>query len=186
MVLLKVIDNNFAKGWYVLAQKLEDGVREIELDVDNFNLLALDRIVKIRPLTFKLQATYKKGFNPNNYFEHSVKGIFRKNLNKKKKEHEHLSKEECHKLDIYSAPEKVSLVIPDKNNWICNYFEKYPIHTSQFHRFGEKSFYIDLFVEVDLDLENLIYMYRKEIKVIKPLYLKNIIRERLENALENY
>jgi hypothetical protein len=147
---------------------------------------SLDRIVKIRPLTLKLKTMVKKGFNPNNYFEHSVKGILRKNLNKKKREHEHLSKEECHKLGIYSAPEKVSLVIPDKNNWICNYFEKYPIHPTQFHKFDEKSFYIDLFVEVDLDLENLIYMYSKEIVVLEPLYLKKIIGKRLKNALLNY
>ena len=40
--------------------------------------------------------------------------------------------------------------------------------------------------ELSAEDENLIYMYSKEIKVLKPLYLKNVIRERLENALENY
>jgi hypothetical protein len=186
LVLLKVIDNNFAKGWYVLAQRLNEGVREIELDVNNLNLIALDRIVKIKPLSYKINISYKENFNPNSYFDHSVKGIMRNNLNKKRKEHERLSIEELHKNRVYREPEKVSLVILDKKNWICNYFEKYPIHPSQFHRKDDKAFYIDLFVEVDMDLENLIYMYSKEIKVIEPLYLKNIIKERLQNALDNY
>jgi len=185
-ILLKALDNNFAKGWYVLAQRLNDGVREIELDVNNLNLIALDRIIKIRPLSNNVKTIYKKDFNPNSYFEHSVKGIMRNNLNKKRKEQERLSKEELHKNRVYREPEKVSLVILDKKNWICNYFERYPIHPSQFHRTDDKAFYIDLFVEVDMDLENLIYMYSKEIKVVEPLYLKNIIKERLQNALDNY
>ena len=185
-LLLKSLDNNFAKGWYVLAQRLKDGVREVELDINNLNLIALDRIVNIKPLSYNVKTTYKNDFNPNNYFEHSVKGLNRKNLNKKRKEHERFSNEELHIEGVYREPEKVSLVILDKTIWICNYFEKYPIHPTQFHRTDDKSFYIDLFVEVDMDLENLIYMYSKEIKVIEPLYLKNIIKERLQNALGNY
>ena len=186
LVLLKELDNNFAKGWYVLGQRIQENDKEIILAVDKFNLIALDRIVEIKHSKYKLVIKSDLNFDPKDYFKNTIKGLMRNNLNKYIETSVKPTWGELYKENIYRGPEKVRLKIPDKTNWICKYFEKYPIHASQFHSTDEHSFYIDLIVEVDLDLENLIFMYSKELTVVEPAYLRKNLKDRLKMAIGNY
>jgi len=186
LVLLKELDNNFAKGWYVLGQRIQDNDKEIILDVDKFNILALDRIVKIKHSKYKPTIQSDLNFDPKDYFKNTIKGLMRNNLNRYNETSIKPTWGEKYKANIYRGPEKVRLKIPNKTNWICKYFEKYPIHTSQKHSTDGHSFYIDLMVEVDLDLENLIFMYSKELIVVEPVYLRKNLIDRLKTALKNY
>lgn len=168
-LLLKELDNNFAKGWYVLAQKLEDNLSEITLDVNNFNIIALDRIVSMKAVSSRTKIKIEKGFDPKDYFKNALKGLVRSNLNKQ-----------------FIGPERVTLKLAGNDVWIYRYLKVYKLHSSQIIREEKDGIYIDFLIEIDQDLENLIYMYSKELIVVTPNTLKQTIKDRLHIALKNY
>jgi hypothetical protein len=168
-LLLKELDNNFAKGWYVLAQKLDDQLSEITLNVNNFNIIALDRIVSMKAFSSRTKINIEKGFDPKDYFKNAIKGLVRNNLNKSFKGHE-----------------PVTIKLAKNDVWIYQYVKVYKLHPSQILREEKDGIYIDFMIEIDQDLENLIYMYSRELIVIKPTSLKQTIIDRLHIALRNY
>lgn len=87
---------------------------------------------------------------------------------------------------IYSTSEKEKVILsytPHQGKYI----KTQPLHHSQTILIdNEEEFRIQLFVRVNYELEEQIIKQAEKVKVIEPVALKNLIKERLIKALENY
>lgn len=166
-LLLKELDNDFAKGWYMLGQKFKDGDSHKHLEIKNLSLFAIDRIeniVKYRP---HINISYEDTFNPNDYFTHAFRGIHRENLSNPE-----------------FGPIKVKLEI--KADWITEFLIKYPLHTSQILDLKRERKYAEYFIEPAFDLRKFIFSHSEALLVIEPKSLKEGVIDMIKKSSKIY
>jgi hypothetical protein len=153
-LLLKELDNGFTKGWYLLAQKFDKNDVSITLDIKKLSLFALDRIGHIEIFKPYLKINNTTDFDPNDYFNYTFKGTSRQNIKY---------------LDY--GPVKVKLKIC--SDWILPYLKDYPIHTSQKIIETKNDVFIELLIEIGLDLQKFLVTHSDSLLVISPEELKD-------------
>ena len=163
-VLLKEYNNGWYTGWYVLFQPVEKGVSQIKIDVDQLQLYALDRIVQVSNVQEQPRVRIHPAFRPADYFKNCL-GLFRSK-------------------SLTAQPIRCRI---NKDNWMLNYIEKYPIHVSQeIIPENESAVRVQLKVEIDQEVENFFLRFAKEIRVLEPNSLVEQIKTGLENGKSNY
>lgn len=163
-VLLKEYNNGWYTGWYVLFQPVEKGATQIKVDIDQLQLYALDRIVQITPVQDQPRVRIHPEFKPADYFKNCL-GLFRSK-------------------SLQAQPIRCQI---NKDNWMLNYIEKYPIHTSQeIIPENESAVRVQLNVEIDQEVENFFLRFAKEIRVLEPESLVEEIKRGMEKGIENY
>ena len=163
-VLLKEYNNGWYTGWYVLFQPMNPGETQIKLDINKLQLYALDRIVQITPVQDQPRVRIHPEFKPADYFKNCL-GLFRSK----------------------SLQAQSILCRIDKDNWMLNYIEKYPIHASQeIIPENESAVRVQLNLEIDQEVENFFLRFAKEIRVLEPENLVEQIKIGLENGKANY
>ena len=163
-VLLKEYNNGWYTGWYVLFQPVEKGATQIKVDIDQLQLYALDRIFHVSNEQNQPRVRIHPEFRPADYFKNCL-GLFRSKSLK---------------------PQPIRCRI-NKDNWMLNYIEKYPIHTSQeIIPENESAVRVQLNVEIDQEVENFFLRFAKEIRVLEPESLVEKIKRGMEKGIENY
>ncbi len=163
-VLLKEYNNGWYTGWYVLFQPVEKGATQIKVDIDQLQLYALDRIVQVSNVQDQPRVRIHPEFRPTDYFKNCL-GLFRSK-------------------SLKSQPIRCRI---NKDNWMLNYIEKYPIHASQeILPENESSVRVQLNVEIDQEVENFFLRFAKEIRVLEPESLVEKIKQGMEKGIENY
>lgn len=163
-VLLKEYNNGWYTGWYVLFQPMEPGETQLKPDINKLQLFALDRIVQITPVQDQPRVRIHPEFKPADYFKNCL-GLFRSKS-----------------LQAQSIQCRI-----DKDNWMLNYIEKYPIHASQeIISENESSVRIQLKLEIDQEVENFFIRFAQEIRVLEPKNLVEQIKSGLEKGIGNY
>jgi predicted DNA-binding transcriptional regulator YafY len=163
-VLLKEYNNGWYTGWYVLFQPVEKGVTQIKVDIDQLQLYALDRIVQVSNVQDQPRVRIHPEFRPADYFKNCL-GLFRSK----------------------SLKAQTIRCRINKDNWMLNYIEKYPIHTSQeIIPENESAVRVQLNVEIDQEVENFFLRFAKEIRVLEPETLVEEIKRGMEKGIENY
>ncbi|MEY4275213.1 MAG: hypothetical protein RL638_2161 [Bacteroidota bacterium] len=163
-VLLKEYNNGWYTGWYVLFQPVEKGASQIKVDINQLQLYALDRIVQVSNVQEQPRVRIHPEFRPADYFKNCL-GLFRSKSLKAQTIHCRIN----------------------KDNWMLNYIEKYPIHASQeIILENESSVKIQLHVEIDQEVENFFLRFAKEIRVLEPETLVEKIKRGMERAIDNY
>ncbi len=170
-VLIKEYNSGWYTGWYLLALPIKADQSFYLANLNDLIVYALDRIEGIKKSDLEPKIKINKSFNPHEYFDH-VFGIIRNNLGQN------------------NSPkvEKVQIETTDEN-WIFDYILKYPIHHSQhIIKKDDKNKYLkfSIDIEVDTELENYLFKHSAELRVIKPINLRDRIIERLNRSLEGY
>lgn len=166
-LLLKELDNDFAKGWYLLGQKFNDGETKKHVEIKNLSLFAIDRIediIKYRP---HINTTYEESFNPNDYFTHAFRGIQRENLS-----------------NPDFGPVKVKLEITA--DWIIEFLIKYPLHTTQALHLKGTTKYAEYYIEPAFDLQKFIFSHSEALLVIEPKKLKEGVIDMIKKSSKIY
>lgn len=170
-LLIREYNSGWFTGWYLLALPIKPKEPFYLANLNDLIVYALDRIEEISKSKLNPKIEINKSFNPHEYFNH-VFGIIRNNLGQNNS----------------PKAEKVHLETTE-NNWIYDYVIKYPIHQSQHiikkHE-NNKYLKFSIEIEVDKEFENYLFMHSSELRVIKPVYLREKIKKRLENSLKNY
>lgn len=170
-LLIKEYNSGWYTGWYLLALPIKATQSFYLASMNDLIVYALDRIEEISKSKLDPKIKINKSFNPHAYFDH-VFGIIRNNLNQ----------------NGSTKVEKVQIETTEQN-WIYDYVLKYPLHHSQhIVKKDEKRKYLkfSIDIEVDTELENYLFKHSAELRVLKPISLRNSIKKRLENSLENY
>ncbi len=161
-LMIKEYNNGWYTGWYLLFYPIVGDSKLIRPQVSDLWCFALDRIVDISTVKESYQIRISDDFNPMSYFENML-GVFRDNSGEQKKQ-------------------KIVIQI-HKESWLRLYIEKYPIHYSQqIVDQSEELFLVELNLELTKDFENFIFQYLDEIKIIQPLELNLVIKERLQKV----
>jgi len=80
-------------------------------------------------------------------------------------------------------PEEITLIFSGKT---CNYIESKPIHGSQkSYWIDDKKLKVTLNIIINYEFERLILSYSDSLTILSPIKLKNIIKKRLQNALDS-
>ena len=159
-LLIKEYNNGWYTGWYLLFYPIQGASNLLRPRLEDLWCFALDRMVGIYSVQENYQIRISADFNPSQYFSH-ILGINPSNQTKKVQE--------------------VWLEI-ERESWLRLYVEKYPIHFSQKLFEKEGCIQIELKLELSNDLENFIFQYVDEIRVIAPNELKFAIQSRIEKA----
>jgi predicted DNA-binding transcriptional regulator YafY len=162
--MLKEYNNGWYTGWYVLFQAVEKDTTHIKIELEKLQLYALDRIVQVSSIQEQPRVRIHPEFRPADYFKNCL-GLFRSNNQKA--------------MSISCRMEK--------DSWMLNYIEKYPIHASQqISRENESSVLVQLTLEIDQEVENFFLRFAQEIRVIEPEKLAQAIKNGLEKGILNY
>ena len=81
---------------------------------------------------------------------------------------------------------KIQKVIIQFDQEFSPYIKTKPIHPSQINKPTENGLLIAIQVHLNYELENLILSFGEHAKVLEPEILKDRIKKRLTNALNNY
>ncbi|WP_395767940.1 helix-turn-helix transcriptional regulator [Aquirufa sp.] len=163
-LMLKEYNNGWYTGWYVLFQAIEKDTTHIKIELEKLQLYALDRIVSVSSIQEQPRVRIHPEFRPADYFKNCL-GLFRSNSQKA--------------MNISCRMEK--------DSWMLNYIEKYPIHASQqISRENESSVLVQLTLEIDQEVENFFLRFAQEIRVIEPEKLAQAIKNGLEKGILNY
>lgn len=156
-LLIKEYNNGWYTGWYLLYQEISD--LQTRISLDKLRLFALDRIESIRLSSIHFKTRIHPDFQPSDFFKHCL-GLFRGT----------------------SAAEQIVIQVVE-DSWIKEYITKYPIHASQK---SIDTLHFELSLEINEELENFLLRYSTELQVIKPVYLREKVRCKLEKALAQY
>lgn len=170
-VLIKEYNSGWYTGWYLLALPINKDQSFYLANLNDLIVYALDRIEKIELSELEPKIKINKSFNPHEYFNH-VFGIIRNNKGPNNS----------------TKTDKVQIETTDEN-WIYDYIIKYPIHHTQKILKKEESnrylkFSID--IEIDTEFENYLFKYSRELRVLKPVQLRERIIEKLKRTHSNY
>lgn len=166
-LLLKELNSGWNIGWYLLVADFKEEVKEINVDLKTLSLYSLDTLSEITPINKKIKINIPENFDPNDYFKHAIFGLNRNNRN-----------------NPDYAPEKVVLKVLPKQDWVYIYLEKYHLHHSQVINYKKNT--VELFVELDKDLEIFLKKYCDVFVVEEPISLRNKLKETFNNVLANY
>lgn len=158
-LLIKEYNNGWYTGWYLLFQEISEAENVTKISLDQLRLFALDRIEELRESTRIAKTRIHPNFQPSEFFKNSL-GLFRG----------------------LGAVERIRIRV-QADSWIKEYVTKYPIHPTQN---TVDSLHIELFVEINQELENFLLRYSTELQVIEPLHLREKIREKLVIAVSLY
>jgi predicted DNA-binding transcriptional regulator YafY len=163
-LMLKEYNNGWYTGWYVLFQAVEKDTTHIKIELEKLQLYALDRIVQVSSIQEQPRVRIHPEFRPADYFKNCL-GLFRSNSQKA--------------MNISCRMEK--------DSWMLNYIEKYPIHASQqISQENESSVLVQLKLEIDQEVENFFLRFAQEIRVLEPEKLEQTIKKGLEKGILNY
>lgn len=168
--LIKEYNNGWYTGWYLLLQEIKVGENIIHPNINNLRLYALDRIENIKKTNIKVKLDIPFNFNPASYFDNCL-GITRNNI-----------------LNSNLKAEKVYLKTRS-NSWLADFLLKYPIHRSQKKvSFNEntKELELELFLEINNELESFLIKYSEQLIVLSPVKLKDHIYSMLKKAVSLY
>lgn len=166
-LLLKELNSGWNIGWYLLVTDFKEGDKEINVDLKSLSLYSLDTLSEITPINQKIKINIPENFDPNDYFKNAIVGLTRQNRN-----------------NPDYAPEKVVLKVLPKQDWVYIYLEKYHLHHSQVINYKKNT--VELFVELDADLELFLKKYCEVFVVEEPISLRNKLKETFNNVLANY
>jgi hypothetical protein len=166
-LLLKELNSGWNIGWYLLVTHFKEGDKEINVDLKSLSLYSLDTLSEITPINQKIKINIPENFDPNDYFKNAIVGLTRQNRNNPE-----------------YAPEKVILKVLPKQDWVYIYLEKYHLHHSQVINYKKNT--VELFVELDKDLEIFLKKYCDVFVVEEPISLRNKLKETFNNVLANY
>ncbi len=166
-LLLKELNSGWNIGWYLLVADYATGDKEINVDLKTLRLYNLDALSVITPINKKIKINIPDNFDPNDYFKHAIVGLNRQN-----------------RYNPIYAPEKVVLKVLPKQDWVYKYLEKYHLHYSQVINYKKNT--VELFVELDADLELFLKKYCDVFVVEEPISLRNKLKETFVKAIANY
>ena len=166
-LLLKELNSGWNIGWYLLVADYATGDKEINVDLKTLRLYNLDALSEITTINKKIKINIPENFDPNDYFKHAIVGLNRQN-----------------RYNPEYAPEKVILKVLPKQDWVYIYLEKYHLHHSQVINYKKNT--VELFIELDKDLEIFLKKYCDVFVVKEPISLRNKLKETFNNILANY
>ena len=166
-LLLKELNSGWNVGWYLLVADFKEGDKEINVDLKTLRLYNLDSLSEISTINKKIKINIPENFDPNDYFKHAIIGLTRQNI-----------------YNNEYVPEKVLLKVLPKQDWVYIYLEKYHLHHSQVINYKKNT--VELFVELDLDLELFLKKYCDVFVVEEPISLRNKLKETFIKVIANY
>ncbi len=169
-MLVKEYNNGWFTGWYLLFYEIPESTRTASPKINDFRLLALDRIDTIQLAKSSTKIVYDASFDPTKYFEYCF-GIIRNNLS-----------------NPNLKPEKITIKL-EANNWIKSYFEKYPIHFTQTIKTIDENTHegiLELNLEINQELEGFLLRHTDQLTVLYPESLRNNLIAKLKNSISNY
>lgn len=169
-LMIKEYNNGWFTGWYLLIYEIPSTSQTARPNINDFRLLALDRIESIKPIKTSTKIVYGTNFDPSKYFENCF-GIIRNNLSNPE-----------------LKPERIMIKL-EANNWIKSYLEKYPIHITQSIQTIDENTnesLLELDLEVNQELEGFLLRHTDQLTVLHPEILQKNLILKMKKSISNY